>query len=138
MALDTNANANMNMPTQGQQGQTPYTPMNGVAAMVKAIMDGDAASKQQQMSGGGMSPMSPGSMVPGAMGPTSTGGPMGPTPLVDPSSMTGGLGAPPPMSGGAGIPSPSPGMTQGFPTGGTSPMGMDPVTQALMSPIPGM
>jgi hypothetical protein len=163
MALDTNPNANMNMPTAGQPSGQPFTPVNGVAAMVKAIMDGNSAYKDQQAkqaSMGGSQALTPGSMVPGAVGPTSVGGPAGPAPLVDPSSMTGGLGGVPstpvpgpvgaalssaspmgvPNTGGvsAGIPSPSPTMTQGFPTGGASPVSMDPVTQALMSPIPGM
>jgi hypothetical protein len=167
MALDTNPNANMGMPAGGQPGQPPVTtPINGVAAMVKAIMDGQDSYKQQQLkqaASGGASPMSPGSMVPGASGPSSVGGPSGPTPLVNPAAMAGGIGGPPTtpvpgpvgaaMSGagmgmpntggvappGAGIPSPSPAMTQGFPTGGgASPVSMDPVTQALMSPIPGM
>jgi hypothetical protein len=173
MALDTNPNANMNMPTTGQPNTQPYTPANGVAAMVKAIMDGNAAYQAKQAKQGAVAPtsplsppppaMSPGSMVPGATGPSSVGGPSGPTPLVNPSSMAGGLGGgvpttpvPGPVGAalsssnmgvpntggvappGAGIPSPSPTMTQGFPTGGASPVSMDPVTQALMSPIPGM
>lgn len=114
------------------------------------------------------SPMSSGSMVPGAAGPSSTGGAMGPAPLVDPNSLQGGLGGPAPMgppppgagggmppptmgasqygspmyggggASGTGIPQPSMPMSQGFPNSPQGPMSMDPVTNALMSPIPGM
>lgn len=158
MAIDPNAFANSggaqpmgNAPMSGQQ---PVTATNGIASMLKAMLDGNSQYKQGQATGGaGMppSPMSSGSMVPGAAGPSSVGGAMGPAPLVDPNSLQGGLGASPsmsppmggvpsPMTGpqGAGIPNPAMPMSQGFPNSGTVPMSMDPVTNALMSPIPGM
>lgn len=155
MALDTNPNANMMTPQTSAGGQQPYTAVNGMASLVKAMMDGNAKYKAGQGAAGGLgaSPLSSGSMVPGAAGPSSVGGAMGPAPLVDPNALQGAsplggapspgmappVGGPPPgATPGPGIQSPPMPMSQAFPTGGTNPMSMDPVTQALMSPIPGM
>lgn len=159
---------------QQQPPQQGYSPTNGMASIVKALMDGNSAYRQQQ--GGQPSPgpsLVPGSAVPGAMGPTSMGGRAGPAPLTDPGAMMPGLGAgPPPQASmpptggppGAGgpvpMPMPRPEFGAGAPpmdptalagsglpqTPGMPPSsmlatagapGVDPMTQALMSPIPG-
>jgi len=129
--MDTNQFANSGGgQSQGQnQSQGPMTtPLNGVAAMVKAIMDGNDSFKQQQAN---QPALAPGSAVPGAHGATAVGGPMGPTPLsgTSPAAMTGGLAGAPQGAGGP--------LTSPFTQGG-QPISIDPVTQALMSPIPGM
>lgn len=140
MAIDTGAFANTGggqASPQPQPGSTPQmiqSPTQGIAQMVQALMAGNSAYKQQQPQF-----LSPGSAVPGAQGPTAVGGPNGPMPLqpTDPSTMTGGLGSSPvpmPMPRPSGAP-----MPPSFPDNGTGavPYMNDPVSQALMSPIPG-
>lgn len=147
-------------PATGQQQLNNGTAPGGVAAMIKAIMDGNDAYKAQQKPA---SYLAPGSAVPGAQGLTSVSGgggpPMpimggGPTPPA-PAPMP----APPPMPGpsnatGMAPPSGAPMVLGGgmapqlpqdpFATGAPPIPGMgmaqtgDPVAQALMSPIPGM
>jgi len=158
--MDTNAFASPGggMGAQAPTQQQPITsPTTGISAMVKAIMDGNDAYKQRQMVAQ--------KQAQGAQPLAQPGPPMSLTPPTDPSTMTGGMGQttnPIPMpimqgsgpggnavpmptmsgSGPAGSPVPMPmmqgaGMSQ-FPMNGVNPQTMDPVTNALMSPIPGM
>lgn len=110
--------------------------MNNVANMVKAMMDGNSKFQQKSaMNPAGAAPTgAPMSLAPPAPGPS-----MGaPSPMTNPMSMP-GAGGMPPM--GAQGPMPDGMAMSGAPnnpfTNGASPMGIDPVTQALFSPIPG-
>jgi len=145
MALDTNPNANMVTPQP--QAQTPSylqqqnnpSAAGAVNNMVRALMAGNDQYKQAHPTPQGPVPLAAGSAIPGAMGPTSVGGMNGPMPLMgatNPATMTGGMGSAP-------IPTPAPRpdaapVQPPFPAGPTNPVAMDPVSQALMSQIPGM
>lgn len=103
------------------------TAPGGVAAMIKALMDGNNQYKQQQqMASLGKQPPMPGA-------------PMSLAPPSDPTTMMGGgmgqtAGIPPEGANPMAAP-PVPG-TDPF-SSGAAPMNIDPVTQALFSPIPG-
>lgn len=144
MALptDTSAIANMNgginpqtglpIVTSGTQPQKNVPGVSGgIDQMVRALMTGNDQYNQAHPQAMGQPALAPGSAVPGAVGPTAVGGPSGPSPLPmpDPAAMQGGFGAPVPM------PQPRPDMA--FPQS-APPVGMDPATAALMSPIPGV
>jgi hypothetical protein len=133
--MDTNqfANSGGGGTTSTQAPAQITTPVNGVAAMIKAMMDGNDSFKQQQ---GNLPALAAGSPVPGAGGPTAVGGPSGPSPLpgaTNPVGMTGGF-AGMPQQGAMGMVG---GGASPFTQGG-SPISVDPVTQALMSQIPSM
>lgn len=135
--MDTNqfANSGGGSPQTQNPTQPPITtPVNGVAAMIKAMMDGNDSFKNSQTA------LPAGSQVPHTAGPTSVGGPNGPSPLspgTNPAAMSGGF-AGMPQQGAAGMAGMPVGGAGGIFTQGGSPVSMDPVTQALMSPIPGM
>ena len=87
------------------QGLNNGTATGGVAAVIKAIMDGNDQYKQQQAAKMGMmgNPQfqQPGSTVLGGQGPITAGGPNGPAPIMgnspgytDPSTQSGGLATP--------------------------------------------
>lgn len=120
---------------QLQQPQTPNylaqdsnnpTVAGGVSNMVKALMAGNQQFQQRQRS---------------APNPTTTtggpsiGAPMSLTPPA-PGPMAGGLSGSPAPMGGQYQPPLAPMSDQAF-TMGAPPVGPDPVTQALFSPIPG-
>lgn len=142
MALDTNPFANSNQATPTNQGQSPqqFSYPGAITNMIKAIQQGNDQYKQQQQQNIGQPQFqAPGSAVPGAIGPTSVGGANGPSPL----NMAPSGGVPMPMPNpSATMPTTPSAMSGGLGdsafTGGSSPVSMDPVTQALMSPIPGM
>lgn len=156
--MDTNPFATNNPATQQTPQTSPYlqqqpnngTVAGGVSNMIKALMQGNQnyQQRQQGMQGAqGNQPMQSNPTT--TTGGPSVGQPMSLSPPTDPSAMTGGLGQTPGLPGGAGPAAPLSPMTQSLfpnPAGGgasmtpgmTPPMGMDPVTQALMSPIPGV
>jgi hypothetical protein len=154
--MDMNPYANMQQQQasgQGQPGQDSFlaqqnnpTAAGAVNNMIRAIMAGqdDYQNKAKQAMG---QPQVVQALNQGALsGPASQPvQPQAPVPFTDPSAMTGGLGAPP-----AGGPTAAPPQTMPFQaatgqapaamtgTPVTAPVSMDPVSQALMSPIPGM
>lgn len=107
--------------------------VNGVGNMVKALMAGDQKFRQQQGGAPGAAPQS--TMAPGA--PMSLAPPMpGPSADIAQDQAAGAAASMvgrPPMQPGM-----TPGMNNNPFVGGASPVTVDPVTQALMSPIPGM
>jgi hypothetical protein len=131
--MDTNPYANNNQTAATNQNQPNNlnngTTTGGIAAMVKAIMDGNDAYKQKQAQMG----QAQMAQQPGA--PTSLSPPQDPlNPAGTGTSQPIGLTNPVGQSGGLSQPI---GASSVF-TGGTSPVSIDPVSQALMSPIPGM
>jgi hypothetical protein len=136
----TNPNPTVLSPQQQVNGTIP----GGISNMVKALMEGNDAYKQQQAkqaAAAGQPQISSAGMAP-------PGAPMSLTPPTDPTSMPGGLGTPTSMQGMApsppaamGATSMAPPASPGFGSNdafmnGTNPVSIDPVTQALFSPVP--
>jgi hypothetical protein len=117
-------------PSYLQQQNNPSI-AGGAANMLKALLAGNQQYQQKQAMGGGGMP-NPTTTT----GGPSVGAPMSLSPPQDPTNpmgMAGGMGGNP-----AGAPMPQQPMGGASPfTTGTSPVGVDPVTQALFSPIPG-
>jgi hypothetical protein len=136
MAVDTSGTYtyNPNQPTQqAQPNPNNGTWAGGVNTMVKALLDGNDQYKKQQMqqaAQGGQAMAPPTPMAPGGGPAMQPGAPMSLSPPTDPSSMGGGLGQP--QAGSA------PMMMDPAFASGAPPVSVDPVTQALFSPIPGV
>lgn len=131
--MDTNpfANNNQQMQTPDYLKTTNNPTMTGAAAnMIKALIAGNQQYQARNAGAGGLPPGSDGTwMGNNSVGGAPLSGYSGVTPQMptNPGDMQGGVPVAPPM------PMPRPAFGAG-----AAPVTMDPISQALMSPIPGM